>query len=97
MIYNVIIAGGKGERFWPFSTKEKPKQLLHVYSAHSMLQDTIERVVDLVPLKQTLIVTGESIKGQILEHIPFLRKKTFLPSHSGRTPAWQSHSQLRTY
>ena len=84
MIYTVIIAGGKGERFWPFSTKEKPKQLLHVYSDHSMLQDTIERVVDLVPLKQTLIVTGESIKSQILEHIPFLKEENILAEPFGK-------------
>jgi mannose-1-phosphate guanylyltransferase len=84
MIYTVIIAGGKGERFWPFSTREKPKQLLHIYSNRSMLQDTIERVVDFVPLEQTLIVTGESIKSQILEHIPFVKEANILAEPFGK-------------
>jgi mannose-1-phosphate guanylyltransferase len=88
--------GGKGERFWPFSTREKPKQLLHVYSDRSMLQDTIERVADLAPLKQTVIVTGESIKSQILQHIPSLKEANILAEPFGRIPAQQSHSLPRT-
>jgi mannose-1-phosphate guanylyltransferase len=84
MIHTVIIAGGKGERFWPFSTKEKPKQLLRIYSDRSMLQDTIDRISDFVPLKQTLIVTGESIKNQVLEHIPFITEDNILAEPFGK-------------
>lgn len=84
MIHTVIIAGGKGERFWPFSTREKPKQLLHVYSDRSMLQDTIDRVSPLAPMKQTLIVTGESIKSQILQHIPSVKESNILAEPFGK-------------
>ena len=84
MIHAVIIAGGKGERFWPFSTKEKPKQLLKIYSDRSMLQDTIERVTGFVPISQTLIVTGENIKGQILKSIPSLKDENVLAEPFGK-------------
>lgn len=84
MIHSVIIAGGRGERFWPFSTKEKPKQLLRIYSDKSMLQDTIERVLDFVPLEHALIVTGESIKKQMLEHLPLITEKNILAEPFGK-------------
>ncbi len=84
MMYGVIIAGGKGERFWPFSTKEKPKQLLNIYSNRSMLQDTIERVSDLVPMDRTVIVTGESIRNQILEHVPNVKEQNILAEPFGK-------------
>lgn len=84
MIYNVIMAGGKGERFWPFSTKDNPKQLLRMISERSMLQDTIERVIDLIPLERTLIVTGENIKERILERLEFVKEDNILSEPFGR-------------
>jgi mannose-1-phosphate guanylyltransferase len=84
MIHSVIIAGGKGERFWPFSTKEKPKQLLRIYSDKSMIEDTIERVSDFVPIEQTVIVTGESIKSQILDQLTWITDKNILAEPFGK-------------
>lgn len=84
MIYTVIMAGGRGERFWPFSTKDNPKQLLRIVSERSMLQDTIERVVDFVPLERTLIVTGENLHDQILERLDFLDEKNILTEPVGK-------------
>jgi mannose-1-phosphate guanylyltransferase len=47
MNFGVILAGGKGERFWPLSTRERPKQLLTLSSGKSMLEETLERLRDL--------------------------------------------------
>ncbi len=84
MLYSVIIAGGKGERFWPFSTRENPKQLLKISSDKSMLEDTIDRVSELVPLEQTIIVTGENIKAQILRSSIGLTEKNILAEPFGK-------------
>jgi mannose-1-phosphate guanylyltransferase len=72
--YAVILAGGKGERFWPLSRTEHPKQLLHITSDKTMLQETIDRVKDLIPVERTLVVTGENIKKAILEKVSYLKE-----------------------
>ncbi len=84
MIHVAIIAGGKGERFWPFSTRENPKQLLKIASERTMLEETIERVSEFVPIERTLIVTGENIKRQILDRHPQLSEPNILAEPFGK-------------
>ncbi len=78
MNYAVILAGGKGERFWPLSRLGHPKQLLEITSNKTMLQETIDRVSDFIPTDKTLIVTGENLKNIILEKIKVLKEKNLL-------------------
>lgn len=78
MNYAIILAGGRGERFWPLSRTEHPKQLLHIASDKTMLQETIDRVKDLVPVERTLVVTGENIKKTILEKISYLKEENLI-------------------
>lgn len=78
MNYAVILAGGKGERFWPLSRVGHPKQLLEITSNKTMLQETIDRVSDFIPTDKTLIVTGENLKNIILEKIKVLKEKNLL-------------------
>jgi mannose-1-phosphate guanylyltransferase len=59
--YAVILAGGKGERFWPLSRTQHPKQLLHIISQKTMLQETIDRVKDFIPVEKTLRSTCAAI------------------------------------
>lgn len=78
MNYAVILAGGKGERFWPLSRTEHPKQLLLITSDKTMLQETIDRVKDLIPVERTLVVTGENIKKVILEKVSYLKEENLI-------------------
>ncbi|MFH0931213.1 MAG: sugar phosphate nucleotidyltransferase [Candidatus Zixiibacteriota bacterium] len=78
MNYSVILAGGKGERFWPLSRVGHPKQLLEITSNKTMLQETIDRVSDFIPIEKTLIVTGENLKDIILEKVKVLKEKNLL-------------------
>ena len=78
MNYAVILAGGRGERFWPLSRTEHPKQLLHITSDKTMLQETIDRVRDLIPVERTLVVTGENIKKAILEKVSYLNEENLI-------------------
>lgn len=84
MIHVAIIAGGKGERFWPFSTRENPKQLLKIASDKTMLEETLDRVSEFVPLERTVIVTGENIRKQILERHPAVKDSNILAEPFGK-------------
>lgn len=78
MNYAVILAGGKGERFWPLSRIGHPKQLLEITSNKTMLQETIDRVSDFIPIEKTLIVTGENLRKAILEKVKMLKEKNLV-------------------
>lgn len=78
MNYAVILAGGRGERFWPLSRTQHPKQLLHITSDKTMLQETIDRVRNLIPVERTLVVTGENIKKAILERVGYLKEENLI-------------------
>ena len=71
MISVVIMAGGKGERFWPKSRVNLPKQFLSLTEdGKSMIQHTVERVKNLVDIKNVYVVTNEMYKKLVLEHVP---------------------------
>jgi mannose-1-phosphate guanylyltransferase len=55
----LIMAGGSGERFWPLSTKERPKQLLSLFSNKSMIRETLDRVLNYVKPKDIYVATNE--------------------------------------
>ena len=59
MVYGVILAGGRGERFWPKSKKKYPKQLLPIVSDQPMILETVERVSSLIPRNRIIIVAGK--------------------------------------
>ncbi|KPK99503.1 MAG: hypothetical protein AMJ90_09450 [candidate division Zixibacteria bacterium SM23_73_2] len=84
MIYAVILAGGKGERFWPLSRNLHPKQLLRISSEKSMLQETIDRIANFIPIRRTLVVTGEEIKNSILEHVDYLKDDNLIVEPQGK-------------
>ena len=71
MLCALIMAGGKGTRFWPISTDEKPKQFLNLVGEDTMLQMTYKRINKLVPKERIFICTGDKyinlVKEQLLE------------------------------
>lgn len=71
MLTFLIMAGGSGERFWPLSTKKKPKQLLKVFSDKSLIRLAFERVLPLVNKDQIFIATNEiqvpALKEDLIE------------------------------
>ena len=83
----VIMAGGKGERFWPLSTFQSPKQLLSVVGKKTMLQETVERLSSLVSLEDILIVARDPLGGEIGRQLPELPKKNILLEPVGRNTA----------
>ncbi|HEX3998687.1 MAG TPA: mannose-1-phosphate guanylyltransferase [Pirellulales bacterium] len=71
MLHAVIMAGGSGTRFWPESRAAWPKQLLPLSGTRSLIQDTVDRLGQLVPPERILIVTAarlvEAVRGQLPE------------------------------
>lgn len=74
-VYEVIMAGGGGTRFWPLSRKERPKQLLNISGRDIMLNETILRMDELVERENVFIVTNEKqqalMKDMIVNGVPY--------------------------
>ena len=86
--YCVIMAGGIGSRFWPYSTAEKPKQFLDFFgTGKSLLQMTVDRFRPIVPIENMFIVTNIAYKQIILEQIPDLNEVQILCEPARRNTA----------
>ena len=84
----VIMAGGIGSRFWPFSRAEKPKQFLDFFgTGRSLLQMTVDRFRPIIPIENVLIVTNVAYKDLILEQIPDLKEEQILCEPARRNTA----------
>lgn len=58
MLTAIIMAGGSGERFWPLSTPEKPKQLLKIFSDKTMIRETVDRILPIIKPENIFIATN---------------------------------------
>ena len=69
----LIMAGGSGERFWPLSTKNRPKQLLRLIdSERSLIRMTVDRVLDIVSGDRIFVGTNTLQAEGVLEELPML-------------------------
>lgn len=84
MIYGIILAGGRGERFWPLSRQENPKQLLKLTSNKTMIQETVDRLDGFIPTERILVVTGRHLREKILLAAPALTDENLLLEPEGR-------------
>ncbi|UKS24989.1 mannose-1-phosphate guanylyltransferase [Paenibacillus sp. HWE-109] len=83
----LIMAGGKGERFWPRSRVNLPKQFLNISGNKSMIQQTIERLLTFIPIEQIFIITNELYAELIKAQIPNLPVDNILIEPVGRNTA----------
>ena len=87
VIKAVIMAGGKGERFWPLSRDEFPKQLLSFTGKKSLLQETVERIEPFIPPKDILVVTRIPLGNTVSRQLPQLPRKNIISEPVGRNTA----------
>ena len=78
----LIMAGGKGTRFWPKSTEKKPKQFINL-----IIQLTVDRVRNIVPIEKIFVATGEKYIDLVKEQIPDLPNKNIIVEPVGRNTA----------
>jgi mannose-1-phosphate guanylyltransferase len=80
----IIMAGGRGERFWPVSREQTPKQLLRLLGDRSFLQQAVDRVLPLVPLKNVLVITNAAQAPEVRRQLPKLPKENVIAEPVGR-------------
>jgi mannose-1-phosphate guanylyltransferase len=85
--YPVILAGGRGTRFWPLSRKKRAKQLLALDGKQTMIQQALARLLPLAPPKQFWVITNEDLRPAILKQLPKLPKAQVLAEPVGRNTA----------
>jgi mannose-1-phosphate guanylyltransferase len=83
----VILAGGRGTRFWPRSRTRTPKQLLNIIGADSMLQQTVARLRPLIPEERIWTVTNIEQSASVRRHLPVSARKHILAEPIGRSTA----------
>ncbi len=94
--YCVIMCGGVGSRFWPFSKAAKPKQFLDFFgTGRSLLQMAFDRIQGIVPVENILLITNESYGQLIKEQLPEIQDSQILlePARRNTAPciAWAAH------
>ena len=85
--YSVIIAGGKGTRFWPLSRSQRPKQLLKILSPKSLIRETADRIKTLSGPEQTLVVTVADQLSALRKELPWVPRRNFLAEPQGKNTA----------
>jgi mannose-1-phosphate guanylyltransferase len=85
--YPVILAGGRGTRFWPLSRKKCAKQLLALDGKRTMIQNTVARLAPLALPKRFWIITNEDLRDGIVCQLPKLEKKQVIAEPVGRNTA----------
>lgn len=86
-VYCVIMAGGKGERFWPVSTEEKPKPFVKLLGEKTLIRYTFERTLRIVPKERIYVVLGDTHLAVARQQLPELDEKNFLIEPAGRDTA----------
>jgi mannose-1-phosphate guanylyltransferase len=80
----IIMAGGRGERFWPVSREKTPKQLLTLLGKKSFLQEAVDRVLPLVPAKNIFVITNAAQLPEVRKQLPKIPKENLVAEPMGR-------------
>jgi len=86
-MHAVILAGGRGTRFWPRSRTRTPKQLLNIVGETTMLQQTVERLLPLIPPARIWSVTNAEQAAALRKQLPVAARKKVLTEPVGRNTA----------
>ena len=87
MLCALIMAGGKGTRFWPKSTENMPKQFLNLIDDKTMIQLTYERLLKIIPSERIFVVTGKKYKKLTEEQLDTLPSRNIIVEPTGRNTA----------
>src|SRR5437588_9169739 len=85
--YPVILAGGRGTRFWPLSRKKRAKQLLALDGKETMIQQTLDRLLALATPKSFWIITNDDLQANVGKQLPRIPKKQIIAEPVGRNTA----------
>ena len=83
----VILAGGSGTRFWPYSRYNRPKQFLKIVGNQSMLQMTVDRLLKIKKVTDIYIITRQDLKDSVIKEISGVKPENIIAEPSGKNTA----------
>ncbi len=86
-LYAVVLAGGKGERFWPLSRVSKPKQLLPLVGRVTLLEQTVSRIASLIPPERVFVITSQSLQREVSRRLRKFKGISVVGEPVGRNTA----------
>jgi mannose-1-phosphate guanylyltransferase len=85
--YGLILAGGRGTRFWPRSRRQTPKQVLNVVGDVSLIQATAHRLSPLIPPRNLWVLTNHHVRAEIVRQLPEVPEEQILAEPQQRNTA----------
>jgi mannose-1-phosphate guanylyltransferase len=85
--YALILAGGRGTRFWPRSRRARAKQVLNFLGETTLIQNTVERLRPILPPQRVWVLTNEHLRDEIVRQLPEVPKKQILAEPAQRNTA----------
>jgi mannose-1-phosphate guanylyltransferase len=85
--YGLILAGGRGTRFWPRSRKRHAKQVLSVTGERTLIQQTVDRLAPMIPPERIWILTNDYVRDEIVRQLPEVPKTQIIAEPSQRNTA----------
>jgi len=86
-MYGVIMAGGVGSRFWPFSSEKRPKQFLNIFGEKPLIRQTFDRLLPIIKQEDIYIVTNAVQKAGLVKLIPELNLDNIIVEPIGKNTA----------
>ncbi len=85
--YGLILAGGRGTRFWPRSRRARAKQVLKFFGERSLIQQTVDRLRPVLPPERIWILTNDHLRAEIVKQLPEVPKRQILAEPAQRNTA----------
>ena len=98
MDWAVILAGGSGTRFWPLSSRARPKQLLPLAGARSTAEETLDRLAGFIPASRTLLIAGAALAPLLTERLNLDPQSVLIeprPASTGPALLWATWEARR--
>ena len=85
--YGLILAGGRGTRFWPRSRRARAKQVLKFFGDRSLIQQTVDRLRPVLPPERLWILTNPHLRDEIVRQLPEIPRRQILAEPAQRNTA----------
>jgi mannose-1-phosphate guanylyltransferase len=85
--YGLILAGGRGTRFWPRSRRSRSKQVLKFFGNRTLIQQTVDRLRPVLPPERLWILTSPQLRAEIVKQLPEVPKRQILAEPAQRNTA----------